>query len=98
MVKNLIQEALGALVLGVLEEVLGSADLHDAALVHKDDPVGDAPREAHLAGHDEQRHAATSEYGYRYEDFLDHLRHYSRLLFVKKHDLGFHRQPPRYRD
>jgi hypothetical protein len=25
-------------------------------------------------GHDDQRHAATSEVGYRFEDLVDHLR------------------------
>jgi hypothetical protein len=35
-VQDLIQEAHGALVLGVLEEVLGGVDLDYAALVHRE--------------------------------------------------------------
>src|SRR5215203_3265172 len=72
--QDLIQEAFGALVMGVLEEVLGGTDLHEATLVHEDDPVGDAPREAHLVGHDNHRHAAASEVGHRFEDLVYHLR------------------------
>src|SRR5918995_309225 len=72
--QDLIQEALGALVLGVLKEVLGGTDLHDAPFVHEDDPVGDAPREAHLVGRDNHRHAAASEVGHRLEDLVYHFR------------------------
>src|ERR671921_636430 len=96
--EDLIQEALGALVLGVLEEVLGGTDLHDASLVHEDYPVGDAPREAHLVGHDNHSHAAASEVGHRFEDLDYHLRVQGRGRLIKKHDLGLHRQPTGYGD
>jgi hypothetical protein len=62
-VHDLIEEAFGPLVLGVLEEVLGCADLDYAPLVHKDDPVRDATGEAHLVGHDDHRHAAAGQVG-----------------------------------
>src|SRR5918994_4971166 len=96
--QDLIQEALGALVLGVLEEVLGGTDLHDATLVHEDDVVGDATGEAHLVGHDDHRHAAASEVGHRFEDLVDHLRVQSGRRLVEEHDLGLHRQPTGYGD
>ena len=50
LVENLGEKAFRAFVLGVLEKVFRRADLDDAALVHKHDPVGDAPGKAHLMG------------------------------------------------
>src|SRR5918995_4867367 len=96
--QDLIQEALGTLVLGVLEEVLGGTDLHEAPLVHEDYPVGDAPREAHLVGHDDHRHAAASEVDHRFENLVYHLRVQGRGRLIKKHDLGLHGQPTGYGD
>src|SRR3712207_3855681 len=96
--QDLVEETLGALVLGVLEEVLGGADLDYAALVHEDHPVGYAPREAHLVGDDYHRHTASCEVGHRFEDLVDHLRIQGARRLVEEHYLGFHRQGTSYRD
>jgi len=45
-VKDLVEEAFGALVLGLLEEVLGGADLDYPALLDDEHRVGDAAHEA----------------------------------------------------
>src|SRR3712207_8153589 len=95
-----VEETLGALVLGILEEVLGGADLDYAALVHEDHPVGYAPREAHLVGDDYHRHTASCEVGHRFEDLVDRSEEHTselqsrqylvcRLLLEKKHNQYF---------
>src|SRR5918997_1990544 len=96
LVDYLVQEPLRALVLRVVKKVVRRAVLDDAALVHKDYPVGDAAGEAHLVGNDDHRHAAAGQVRHRVEDLADHLGVQGARRLVEEHDPGLHREPTGY--
>jgi hypothetical protein len=87
-----VEEALGAGVAGVVEQLVGRAVLQDAAAVEEADPVGDLAGEAHLVGGDQHGHAALLQLG----DHVEHLPHQlgveGRGDLVEQHQLGPHRQ------
>ena len=88
--QDLAEEELGALVLGVGEEVFGGAHFHDLAAVHEDDAVGDLTGEAHLVGDDEHGHAAYGQLLHHVEHLFDHLGVEGGGGLVEEHDFGLH--------
>src|SRR6476620_10109511 len=93
--EDLAEEVLGAVALGVGEELLRRADLDDLAVGHEDDAVGGLAGEAHLVGHDDHRHALLGEADHDVEDLVDHLGVEGRRRLVEEHDLGPHRERAR---
>ena len=93
--QDLAEEQLRAVLARVLEEVLRGALLDQGAFVEEEQPVRHLPREAHLVGDDEHRHARLGQLAHHVEHFLDHLRVERRRGLVEQHDLRLHRQRPR---
>lgn len=85
-----VEEVLGALGLGVVEELVGRAGLHDLAVGHKDDAVGHAAGKVHLVGDDDHRHALLRQTNHDLEHLVDHLGVKGARGLVKKHGLGLH--------
>lgn len=52
-----VEEVLGTLGLGVVEELVGRAGFHDLAVGHKHDAIGNAAGEVHLVRDNDHRHA-----------------------------------------
>src|SRR5271167_4368246 len=96
--EDLAQEKLGAVALGIGEELLWRPALDDLAAVHEDHRVGDGAREAHLVGDADHRHPFLGELDHDVEHFLDHLRIECRGRLVEQHDLGLHAQRAGDRD
>jgi hypothetical protein len=89
---------LGAVFLGILEEVLGSTDLDDLTLGHEHDAVGDLAGESHLVGDDDHGHAGGGELLHRVEHFADHLGIERGGRLVEEHHLRLHGQRAGDRD
>ena len=69
--------------------MLRRALLHDLAVRHKDDPVGDIPCEAHLVGDDHHRDVLlVCQPHHDVQHFLDRLRVEGRGRLVEQDDLG----------
>jgi hypothetical protein len=78
-------------VLRCLEDLPRRTLLDDHALVEEDHPIRDRPRESHLVGDADHRHAGVS--GQRLHDIehlADHLRIEGRRRLVEEHDLRVH--------
>src|SRR4051794_22720233 len=84
------QEVLGPLTLRVVEELVGGGLLDELAVCHEYDTVGGVPREAHLVGHHDHRHAVAGEAGHHLEHLADHLRVERARRLVEQHGLGLH--------
>src|SRR5690606_36535657 len=67
-------EVLCAFGCGVRGELVGGALFDDVAGGDEDDAVGGFPREAHLVGDDDHRHAVVGEGDHDVEHLVDHLR------------------------
>src|SRR5438552_14604243 len=72
--QDLLEEALGALLVRAREKGLGLTGLHDDALVHEDDAVGHLAGETHLEGHDDHGHALAREVQHDVQHLVDDLR------------------------
>lgn len=87
---NGVEEVLGALGLGVVEELVGRAGFHDLAVGHKHDAVGHAAGEVHLVCDDDHRHALLCQTDHDLEHLVDHLGVKSARGLVEEHGLGLH--------
>lgn len=85
-----VEEVLGALGLGVVEELIGRAGFHDLAVGHKHDAVGYAAGEVHLVRDDDHRHALLGQTDHDFEHLVDHLGVKGARGLVKEHGLGLH--------
>ena len=85
-----VEEVLGALGLGVVEELVGRAGFHDLTIGHKDDAVGHAAGKVHLMRDDDHRHALLCQTDHDLEHLVDHFGIKSARGLVKKHGLGLH--------
>ena len=92
------QEGLGALVLRVVDDLLGVTLLDDDPAVHEDHSVGDIAREGHLVGDDDHRHPLLGQLPHDGQDLADQLGVERRRRLVEEHQLRSHRQSPRNRD
>src|SRR5712691_5874305 len=88
--EDFLEEALRALLAGAAKEGLGLAGLHDHALVHEDDAVGDLAGEAHLVGDDDHGHALAGEVQHDVEHFVDDFGIERAGGLVEEHHLGPH--------
>src|SRR5665647_3133203 len=84
------QEPLGAVVLGVEEDLTRRALLDEVAVVHVHDPVGHFAAEAHLVADDDHRHAARGEVLKVMKDLADELRVQSARGFIEEHEDRVH--------
>lgn len=87
---NGVEEVLGALGLGVGEELVGRAGFHDLAVGHKHDAVGHATGEVHLVRNDDHRHALLCQAHHDLEHLIDHFGVKGARGLVKEHGLGLH--------
>lgn len=85
-----VEEVLGALGLGVVEELVGRAGFHDLTVGHKDDAVGYAAGKVHLVCDDDHRHALLGQTDHDFEHLVDHFGIEGTCGLVKKHGLGLH--------
>lgn len=85
-----VEEVLGALGLGMVEELVGRAGFHDLAVGHKDDAVGYAAGKVHLVRDDDHRHALLRQTDHDLEHLVDHLGVKGARGLVKEHGLGLH--------
>lgn len=85
-----VEEVLGALGLGVVEELVGRAGFYDLAVGHKHDAVGHATGEVHLVRDDDHRHAPLGQTDHDLEHLVDHLGVKGACGLVKEHGLGLH--------
>lgn len=85
-----VEEVLGALGLGVVEELVGRAGFHDLAVGHKHDAVGHAAGKVHLVRDDDHRHALLGQAHHDLEHLVDHFGIEGACGLVKKHGLGLH--------
>src|SRR5215217_4202814 len=93
-VEDALEEGAGAGVLGAADHLGGDALLHDHALVHEDDPVGDLAGEAHFVGDDQHGHALDGQLAHDGEHVADQLWVQRRGGLVEQHQLGPHGQGP----
>src|SRR6266542_2694143 len=75
-----------------LEDAVGRALLEDDAVVKEAHAVGDLPRETHLVGRDQHRHAARRELAYDLEHLRDELGVERARHLVEEHQLRAHRE------
>lgn len=87
---NGVEEVLGALGLGVVEELVRRASFHDLAVGHKDDAIGHTAGEVHLVRNDDHRHALLRQAHHDLEHLVDHLGVKGACGLVKEHGLGLH--------
>lgn len=85
-----VEEVLGALGLGVVEELVGRAGFYDLAVGHKHDAVGHAAGKVHLVRDDDHRHALLGQTDHDLEHLADHLGVKGACGLVKEHGLGLH--------
>lgn len=85
-----VEEVLGALGLGVVEELVGRAGFHDLAVGHEHDAVGHAAGKVHFVRDDDHRHALLGQTDHDLEHFVDHFGVKGTRGLVKKHGLGLH--------
>lgn len=85
-----VEEVLGALGLGMVEELVGRAGFHDLAVGHKDDAVGYAAGKVHLVRDDDHRHALLGQTDHDLEHLVDHFGIEGACGLVKEHGLGLH--------
>lgn len=85
-----VEEVLGALGLGVVEELVGRAGFHDLAVGHEDDAVGHAAGKVHFVRDDDHRHALLGQTDHDLEHFVDHFGVKGTRGLVKEHGLGLH--------
>src|SRR5437899_2826656 len=88
--EDLIEKSPGALFARAAEERLRVAGLHDHALVHEDDAVGDLAGEAHLVGDHDHGHALAGEVEHDVEHLVDDLGIERAGGLVEEHHLGPH--------
>lgn len=87
---NGVEEVLGALGLGVVEELVGRPGFHDLAVGHKHDAIGNAAGKVHLVRDDDHRHALLGQTDHDLEHLVDHFGIEGACGLVKKHGLGLH--------
>ena len=90
--QDLLKEVLGALLFGMLEDLLGGAFFHDLAAIHEDDAVGHFAGKAHFVGDHDHGHTAGGQLLHDIQHFADHFGVQGGGGFVKKHDLRLHTQ------
>ena len=86
------QKLLGALLLGVVDELAGRAFLHHNAAVHEQDAVGHVPGEVHLMGDDDHGGLAVGEVPQDTEDFAGQLRVKGAGGLIEAEDVRVERQ------
>ena len=86
------KELFGALLLWVLNELLGRAFLHHHAAIHEHDAVGHVTGKVHLVGDDDHGGLAVGEVPQDTEDFAGQLRVKGAGWFIKAKDIRFQRQ------
>ena len=74
----------------MVEELVGRAGLHDLAVGHKHDTVGNAAGEVHLVRDDDHRHALLGQTDHDLEHLVDHFGIEGARGLVKEHGLGLH--------
>ena len=79
----------------MVDDVRGTALLHDHAAVHEDDVVGHVAGEGHLVGDDDHRHVLRGEVTDDLEDLSGQLGIERGGRFVKEQNLRVHCQCPR---
>ena len=85
------QEALGAVVLGVEEDLARRALLDEVAVVHVHDAVGHVAAEAHLVADHDHGHAALGELPHDLEHLADQLGVEGAGRLVEEHEHRVHR-------
>lgn len=85
-----VEEVLGTLGLGMVEELVGRAGFHDLAVGHKDDAIGHAAGKVHLVRNDDHRHALLGQTDHDLEHLVDHFGVKGARGLVKEHGLGLH--------
>ena len=86
------QKLLGALLLGVVDELAGRAFLHHDAAVHEQDAVGHVPGEVHLMGDDDHGGLSVGEVAQDTEDFAGQLRVEGAGGLIEAEDVRVERQ------
>ena len=86
------EEALGAFVLRVFEDVFRFALFLDDAVGHENDAVGDFFGEGHFVGDDNHRHVFVGELFDCAQDFARQFRVEGTRRFVEEHDVRVHGQ------
>ena len=71
--------------LGVANHLIGGALLHDHAVGHEDDLIGDLAGECHLVSHHDHGHALVSKVAHNTQNLADHLRVERTGRLVKEH-------------
>lgn len=96
--KDLREEFFGAVLSGVLKDLLWSPFFDNAAGIEKDHAMRHAPRKAHFVAHDYHGHAGLGEIRHDVQHFFDHFGVERRGWLIKEHNLGLHRKGARNGD